>query len=106
MRLGIISCRRFSRQTPIISWQRHCRYVATHPFNHQATALSVLPTNVDTSAAEFRENAARYGELMASMRARHEAIERGGPQKAKEKHIARGKMLPREYAATSLVFLR
>lgn len=106
MRLGLVSFRRLSRQTPIISWQRHCRCVSTHPFNQQATALSVLPTSVDTSAAEFRENAARYGELMASMRARHEAIERGGPQNAKEKHIARGKMLPREYAAASVVFLR
>lgn len=105
MRLGLISVRRLSRPPPIISWQ-HCRCVSTHPFNHQATALSVLPTSVDTSAAEFRENAARYEELMASMRARHEAIERGGPQNAREKHIARGKMLPREYAAASMVFLR
>lgn len=106
MCLGLVSCRRLSRQIPIISWQRQCRFVATHTFNHQAAALSVLPTTVDTSAAEFRENVARYGELMASMRARHEAIERGGPQHAKEKHIARGKMLPREYAAASMVFLR
>lgn len=106
MRLGLVSRRRFSRQNPIISWQLHCRSVATHTFNHQATALSVLPTSVDTSAAEFRENVVRYGELLASMRARHEAIERGGPQNAKERHIARGKMLPREYAAASMVFLR
>lgn len=106
MRLGLVSCRRLSRQTPIISWQRHCRSVATHIFNHQTAALSVLPTSVDTSAAEFKENVARYRELMASMHARHEAIEQGGPQHAKEKHIARGKMLPREYAAASMVFLR
>lgn len=106
MRLGLVSCRRLSRQAPIISWQRHCRSVATHTFNHQAAALSILPTSVDTSAAEFKENVALYGELMASMRARHEAIERGGPQHAKEKHIARGKMLPREYAAASMEFLR
>lgn len=106
MRLGFLSCRRLSRQTPVNLWQRHCRSVATHTFNHQAAALSVLPTSVDTSAAEFKENVARYGELMASMRARHEAIEQGGPQHAKEKHIARGKMLPREYAAASMVFLR
>ena len=36
--------------------------------------------------------------VIDSMRSLHAKIEEGGPNKAKEKHIARGKMLPREYA--------
>ena len=37
---------------------------------------------------------------MARMEALHKKIEGGGSAKAREKHIARGKMLPREYVAT------
>ncbi len=98
MRLGLLTYRRLSRHKPIY---QHSRVIAAHKFSHYASALSVLPTRVDTSAVEFKDNAARFGELMARMRKLHETIERGGPQKAREKHIARGKMLPREYVAAS-----
>ena len=37
------------------------------------------------------------GELMARMSELHARVAEGGPQKAKEKHVARGKMLAREY---------
>ena len=37
------------------------------------------------------------GEVMAKMNELHAKIERGGPEKARQKHVARGKMLPREY---------
>ncbi len=37
------------------------------------------------------------GEVMARMQELHKKIEGGGSAKAREKHIARGKMLPREY---------
>ena len=37
------------------------------------------------------------GELMARMSELHARIAEGGPEKAKEKHVARGKMLAREY---------
>jgi len=36
------------------------------------------------------------GEAMARMRELHQKIEEGGPARAREKHVARGKMLPRE----------
>ncbi len=36
-------------------------------------------------------------ELMARMTELHARIAQGGSQKAREKHVARGKMLPREY---------
>ena len=37
------------------------------------------------------------GEVVAGMERLHHKIEGGGPVKAKEKHLARGKMLAREY---------
>ena len=39
------------------------------------------------------------GEVMARMERLHQKIEEGGPVKAKEKHLARGKMLIREYGS-------
>lgn len=99
--LALANCRQFSRTNTVYHWQRQSRSIATHTFSHHASALSVLPTNVDTSLAEFKENAAQFGELLASMRELHQKIEQGGAQKAREKHVARGKMLPREYVTTS-----
>lgn len=95
--LALAHCRQFSRTNPIYQWQKQSRSIATHTFSHHASALSVLPTNVDTSSADFKENAAQFGELLANMRELHQKIEQGGAQKAREKHVARGKMLPREY---------
>lgn len=75
------------------------RAIATHVNNHHASSLSVMPTSVDKSSAVFRDNATQMGEVMARMQELHQTIEYGGPAKAKDKHIARGKMLPREYVS-------
>ncbi|PGH16753.1 hypothetical protein AJ80_05068 [Polytolypa hystricis UAMH7299] len=72
------------------------RPIASYTHPHQASAISVLPTLVDTSSADFRENAAAMDELLAKMSDLHSTIAQGGPQKALDKHIARGKMLPRD----------
>ena len=76
------------------------RSVATHTHTHHASAISILPTAVDTSSPDFRENKQQMDELMARMTELHAKIAQGGPQKARDKHIARGKMLPREYVRT------
>lgn len=93
---ALAACRQFPRTNSVYQLQKQSRPIATHTFRHHASALSVLPTNVDTSSAEFKENAAQFGEILASMRELHQKIEQGGPQKAREKHVARGKMLPRD----------
>jgi 3-methylcrotonyl-CoA carboxylase beta subunit len=51
---------------------------------------------VDTSSPEFIENAKQMATAIASLKGLHANIERGGPEKARDKHLARGKMLPRE----------
>ncbi|OJD11972.1 hypothetical protein AJ78_07373 [Emergomyces pasteurianus Ep9510] len=78
------------------------RSIANYTHAHQASAISVLPTTVDTSSADFKENASQMDELLAKMAELHSTIAKGGPPKAKEKHIARGKMLPRD-RVTSLI---
>lgn len=72
------------------------RTVASYTHPHHASALSVLPTAVDTSSPEYRENSQQMQELLDQMSSLHGKIAQGGPEKAREKHIARGKMLPRD----------
>jgi 3-methylcrotonyl-CoA carboxylase beta subunit len=55
-----------------------------------------LPTSIDVSAAEFRANAERMHALTAELRARREEAALGGPERARARHVARGKLLPRD----------
>jgi 3-methylcrotonyl-CoA carboxylase beta subunit len=57
----------------------------------------VLRSNVDTSSADFKDNAKAMDEVIAKMKELREQLVLGGPQKARDKHVQRGKMLPREY---------
>jgi 3-methylcrotonyl-CoA carboxylase beta subunit len=52
---------------------------------------------VDTSSADFKENARQMDEMVEKLKELRSAISQGGTAKAREKHIQRGKMLPREY---------
>ncbi|KAL4925759.1 putative 3-methylcrotonyl-CoA carboxylase, beta subunit (MccB) [Aspergillus undulatus] len=72
------------------------RSIASYTHPHHASAISVLPTAVDTSSPDFKENAQQMQEVLDRMNTLHNTIAQGGPQKAKDKHIARGKMLPRD----------
>jgi 3-methylcrotonyl-CoA carboxylase beta subunit len=72
------------------------RGIATHCPPHQANAISVLPSVVDPSSEEYKENARQMGEVMAKLEELTRKIHQGGPPKAREKHVARRKMLPRD----------
>ena len=72
------------------------RSVATFTHSHHAEAVSVISTTVDTSSAEFKENRQQMDEAMAKLIELHSNISRGGPQKARDKHVQRGKMLVRD----------
>jgi 3-methylcrotonyl-CoA carboxylase beta subunit len=56
----------------------------------------ILSSNVNTEAEEFRANAARMQELAAELADRRARAAIGGPAKARERHIGRGKLLPRD----------
>lgn len=89
LRLG----RQFTRQR---SSQPQARGVANLAPPHQAHAISRLPTNVDPSSEEFKENERQMGEVMSKMQDLARKIQLGGSEKARQKHIARKKMLPRD----------
>jgi 3-methylcrotonyl-CoA carboxylase beta subunit len=72
------------------------RTVATYTSPHQASQISILQTNVDKNSDGFRENAAALGELTQKIAQLHEKAALGGPQKARDKHVQRGKMLVRD----------
>jgi 3-methylcrotonyl-CoA carboxylase beta subunit len=72
------------------------RTIANYTHPNQASAISVLPSIVDKSSQEFQENERQMNDVIARMAELHEKVAQGGPQKAKDKHIARGKMLPRD----------
>ncbi|HVZ30828.1 MAG TPA: hypothetical protein VG963_00295, partial [Polyangiaceae bacterium] len=56
----------------------------------------MLPTQLDPRSASFRDNAEAMLALVADLRAQHERVRAGGGPRAREKHLARGKLLPRE----------
>jgi 3-methylcrotonyl-CoA carboxylase beta subunit len=58
--------------------------------------LAILSSAVDTGSAEFRANAESMRALTAELQARRAEAALGGPQKARERHVGRGKLLPRE----------
>ena len=58
--------------------------------------MPVIKSRIDKGSAEFKENAAANQALVADLRAKVAAIKEGGEPQARERHVARGKLLPRE----------
>jgi len=58
--------------------------------------VAILSSSVDTNGGEFRANAARMRALVEELNERCAAAAQGGPARARERHVARGKLLPRE----------
>jgi 3-methylcrotonyl-CoA carboxylase beta subunit len=55
-----------------------------------------LRSRSDRSSEAFARNAAALGALSAELRDRLDEVRRGGPETSRERHVARGKLLPRE----------
>jgi 3-methylcrotonyl-CoA carboxylase beta subunit len=58
--------------------------------------LAILSSTIDTNSAEFRANAEKMRALTAELQARRVEAALGGSEKSRERHIGRGKLLPRE----------
>jgi len=58
--------------------------------------MSILETAIDTRGAEFRANAAATRGLLAQLAERTAEAALGGTPASRERHLARGKLLPRE----------
>jgi 3-methylcrotonyl-CoA carboxylase beta subunit len=61
--------------------------------------MSAIVSTIDPRAAEFRANAEAMGALVADLRARVAAVSQGGGEAARERHLARGKLLARDRVA-------
>jgi 3-methylcrotonyl-CoA carboxylase beta subunit len=72
------------------------RSVSTHSDVQFETALSTIRSQIDTSSVDFKKKQEEMSTLVNKLQELHQKIALGGPEKAREKHIQRGKMLPRE----------
>src|SRR5580698_8439577 len=62
--------------------------------------MAAITTSVDTASKEFRANAAAMRALVAELDMRRAKAAEGGPPRARERHLARGKLLPRQRVMT------
>ena len=58
--------------------------------------MAQIGTAIDSNSAEFQANAARMRALVAELQARRAEAAFGGNERSRERHVARGKLLPRE----------
>lgn len=61
--------------------------------------MSVLKTTVSPQSEKFKANQATMAALVEDLRAKFAVIAKGGGEEARARHLARGKMLPRERVA-------
>jgi 3-methylcrotonyl-CoA carboxylase beta subunit len=58
--------------------------------------MAVIRSGFDRNSDETRLNAAAWESLRAELIERRHVAARGGPEKARERHLSRGKLLPRD----------
>lgn len=58
--------------------------------------MPIIKSAIVKDSVEFEASAARMSELVALLKRRREEAALGGPQKARLRHVKRGKLLPRE----------
>src|SRR5246127_2788597 len=63
---------------------------------HQEGSLARIASLIDTGSEDFRANAARMRALAEDLERRRAEAAEGGPKSARERHIERGKLLPRD----------
>ena len=87
----------FSIRSPMV--RCHCaRGIVKSPC--RGGFVTAIATSVDTASKEFRANQAAMRALVAELEDRRAKAAEGGPPRARERHLARGKLLPRERVMT------
>jgi len=64
--------------------------------------VAVIASSIDTSSNEFRANQAAMRALVEELEQTRAKAAGGGPPRARERHLSRGKLLPRERVMTLL----
>ncbi|EKJ74062.1 hypothetical protein FPSE_05770 [Fusarium pseudograminearum CS3096] len=95
-RQAMLLGRQFGRQSSRSQISSQRRTVANLTPPHHAGAISRIQTSVDPSSEEFKENEKQMSEVMSRMQELARKIQKGGSDKARQKHIDRKKMLPRD----------
>jgi 3-methylcrotonyl-CoA carboxylase beta subunit len=62
--------------------------------------VAIIKSTADVASTEFRANQAAMRALVAQLEAQRTKAAEGGPPQARERHLARGKLLPRERVMT------
>ena len=62
--------------------------------------MTILKSNTDTTLPEFQANQAAMRALIAELQDRRAQAAEGGPPRSRERHLSRGKLLPRERVMT------
>ena len=58
--------------------------------------MAILISKISTASKEFKDNARQMRALISDLEDKRSITAQGGPQRARERHVARGKLLPRE----------
>ena len=58
--------------------------------------MTVLASQIDTRSDTFKRNAEAMRGLVADLKARTDKVRLGGGEESRKRHVARGKLLPRE----------
>ncbi|MBA3448547.1 MAG: methylcrotonoyl-CoA carboxylase [Pseudaminobacter sp.] len=58
--------------------------------------MPVIKSQISPASDAFRANAARMREIVADIEDKAKTVERGGSDEARERHVSRGKLLPRD----------
>ncbi len=64
--------------------------------------MPVIQSQISPTSDAFRANAEKMRGLVADIAAKAAVVERGGPEDQRERHVARGKLLPRDRLAQLL----
>ncbi|KAJ1764878.1 Biotin-dependent 3-methylcrotonyl-coenzyme A carboxylase beta1 subunit, partial [Coemansia sp. RSA 1843] len=83
-------CSRSLRQQVAVATTR-----AVRGFGSQAD-MTVIRDTVDANAQQFRDNAASMAEAVADLEAKVAKAAQGGSERARQKHVGRNKLLPRD----------
>ncbi|MBV6634203.1 MAG: methylcrotonoyl-CoA carboxylase [Alphaproteobacteria bacterium] len=62
--------------------------------------MTVLTSAINTNSADYKDNAAAMAALVDDLRDKSASIAEGGGERARSKHLARGKLLPRDRVQT------
>ena len=64
--------------------------------------MPVITSKIDRTSEDFEKNAAAHTKLVAELKDVDDYVMQGGPERSREKHLSRGKLLARDRIKTLL----